>query len=113
MPVTVPHQCACVGLSDAATAKETAVGDLALISFFYLLRVGEYTQKQWKASTHTIQFRLCDIAFKNGDNIIPCNASAADIMGATAATLRLSNQKSGIRGSLIHRSAAGVNTARY
>ena len=69
--------------------------------------MGEYTQKKRKACTRTIQFRICDIAFKNGNTIIARDAPLAVLMGATAATLRLSNQKNGIRGSLIHRSAAG------
>ena len=107
VPVSVPQQCAMAGLSAAATPKDEAIGDLALISFYYLLRVGEYTQKRRKGNTRTIQFRWCDIAFKNGNTIVPRDAPAGDILGATAATLRLSNQKNGIRGSLIHRSATG------
>ena len=107
VPVAVPEQCAMAGLSAAATPKDKAIGDLALISFFYLLRVGEYTQKRRKGNTRTIQFRWCDIAFKNGNTIIPRNAPAAELLKATVATLRLSNQKNGIRGSLVHRSATG------
>ena len=44
--VAVPHQCACIGIQEGATPKETAMGGLCLISFFYLLRVGEYTPKK-------------------------------------------------------------------
>ena len=107
VPVSVPQQCAMAGLSSAATPKDEAIEDLAIVSFYYLLRVGEYTQKRRKGNTRTIQFRWCDIAFKNGNTIVPRDAPAADIFGATAATLRLSNQKNGIRGSLVHRSATG------
>ena len=107
VPVSVPEQCAAVGLSSAATPKDNAVGDLALISFFYLLRVGEYTRKSKKGNTRTIQFRLCDVAFKNGNSIVDRNAPASAIMAATAATLRLSNQKNGVRGSMVHRCATG------
>ena len=92
------------GLSSIASPQEQAIGDLALILFFYLLRVGEYTQKRRKASTRTIQFRYCDIAFNKGNILIPPTAPAALIIEATAATLRLSNQKNGIRGAMIHRS---------
>jgi len=44
--VGVAHQAACIGLVDGATPKETTVGDLTLIAFYYLLRVGEYTKKK-------------------------------------------------------------------
>ena len=45
IPVGVAQQIACIGLMDGATPKETTVGDLTLITFYYLLRVGEYTRK--------------------------------------------------------------------
>ena len=105
VPVGVPNQCVTVGQCSAASPKDQAIGDLVLIAFYYLLRVGEYTQKSKKKKTRTIQFRLRDIAFKNGNVLIPFDAPAAEFLKATAATMRLSNQKNGIRGSLIHRSA--------
>ena len=106
VPVSVPQAVASLGLHSASTPKEQAVGDLTLIAFFYLLRVGEYTQKSKKSNTRTVQFRLCDIAFKKDDTIVPHTASKEDILSATAATLRLSNQKNGMRGSMIHHSKA-------
>ena len=39
--VVVPQQMAMVGMATDATTKEQAVGDLDLITFFYLLRVGD------------------------------------------------------------------------
>ena len=45
VPVGVPNQCVAVGQCSAATAKDAAIGDLVIIAFYYLLRVGEYTQK--------------------------------------------------------------------
>lgn len=50
VPVAIPEQYAIVGLLSAATPKETAIGDLVLISYFYLLRVGEYTKNVEKAT---------------------------------------------------------------
>jgi len=44
VPVSVPNQWAVVGMNSAARPREQAVGDLSLIAFYYLLRVGEYTQ---------------------------------------------------------------------
>ena len=46
IPVAVPEQMGMIGLASDATPKEQAVGDLGLIAFYYLLRVGEYTQKR-------------------------------------------------------------------
>jgi len=87
-----------------ATAKEEAVGDLGLIAFFYLLRVGEYTQKQKLSLTRTIQFRFRDFAFKKSNTIISRDASEVELLEATGATLRLINQKNSVRGAVIHRS---------
>jgi len=96
---------ALVGMATDTTAKEQAVGDLGLIAFFYLLRVGEYTQKRKYPSTRTIQFRFRYFALKKGNTIISRDASEAELMEATGATLRLSDQKNGERDAMIHRSA--------
>ena len=45
-----------------------ALGDLALIAFYYLLRVGEYTVKHQRdrdnrATKQTVQFKLEDLTF--------------------------------------------------
>ena len=104
VPVGVPEQMANVGLLSGATPKEQAMGDFGLIAFYYLLRVGEYTQKRKRAKTRTIQFRFSDIAFKKGNTIIPRDAPIEELLEATGATLRLSNQKNGIRGAMIHQS---------
>jgi len=50
---------------------------------------------------------MCDMVFKCRDTINPRDASKEILMTATAATLRLSNQKNEIRASLIHFSACG------
>ena len=46
VPVVVPQQMVMVGMAKEATPKEQAVGYLGLIAFFYLLHIGEYTQKR-------------------------------------------------------------------
>jgi len=45
------------------------------------------------------------MTFKKGNTIIPQDVSVEDLMQVTGATLRLSNQKNGACGALIHRSA--------
>ena len=56
------------------------MGDLGLIAFFYLLRVGKYTLKRKRPSTCTIQFRFRDITLKKGNTIIPRDASVKELM---------------------------------
>ena len=56
IPVGIAHQVVCIGLVEGATPKETMVGDLTLVAFYYLLQVGEYTRK--KGGIHHEQFSL-------------------------------------------------------
>ena len=50
------------GLS--ATSFERAVGDLMMIAFYYLMRVGEYTIKGKRNETkQTVQFKYEDVTF--------------------------------------------------
>ena len=47
-----------------ATEMVKSVGDCAIIAFYYLLRVGEYTVKQQRNETkQTVQFKLEDAMF--------------------------------------------------
>ena len=69
-------------------------GDLIAMAFYYLLRIGEYTTKtKQKMRTRTRQFCEKDVTLfkvRNGWMCeLPCNASAADVMSADAATLRI------------------------
>ena len=57
-----------LGLQVGASAKDKAVGDLALIAFYYLLRIGEYTVKgSWNESKQTQQFKVGDVTFFKKD----------------------------------------------
>ena len=93
---------------EGSTEAEKAVGDLVLIAYYYLLRVGEYTTKgRRKMKTRTRQFRLKDLTFyrKRSDGLmqaLPANAADKDIMSADAATLKISNQKNGHAGQCVH-----------
>ncbi|KAL7523426.1 hypothetical protein ACHAXR_000173, partial [Thalassiosira sp. AJA248-18] len=99
------------GHREGSSPYQQAVGDLSLIAFYYLLRVGEYTSKaRRKKRTRTRQFRAKDVTFfrrnKQGDLVaLPRNASDADIMTADAATLTISNQKNGHAGACVHHEA--------
>ena len=92
--------------------QQQAIGDLVLIAYYYLLRVGEYTTKirRRRKRTRTRQFRARDVTFfrynKFGDLApLPRNAPASEILTADAATLRISNQKNGHAGACVHHEA--------
>ncbi len=79
------------GLSSSTLGQ--AVGDLTLIAFYYLLRVGEYTVKgTCNESKRTVQFKLEDITFfcrnEQGQlRCLPCNAPFEHLLKADGATL--------------------------
>ena len=77
-----------------------AVGDLVLIAFYFLLRVGEYTTKGKadKKTKQTDQFKMGDVTFFKKDKRgrllkLPNNATDEDILTANGVTLHLGNQK--------------------
>ena len=60
----VPEAIATLGQQPGATELIKAVGDLALIAFYFLLRVGEYTTKATRNnSKQTEEFEMEDITF--------------------------------------------------
>ena len=66
--VDIPEYIASLGNNITATELDRAVGDLTLIAFYYLLRVGEYTTKAKRpGSKQTIQCKLEDITFFGHD----------------------------------------------
>jgi len=110
--IDIPEFLSAVG---AATTNELdkAIGDLVLIAFYYLLRVGEYTVKERRNSTkQTVQFRLQDVTFfKRNDKgrlrQLSRFAARKDIITADSATLKLDNQKNGWKGVCVHQEANG------
>jgi hypothetical protein len=108
----VPEHLCKVGNLMGASPLEAAVGDLTLIAFYYLLRVGEYTCKGTRnSSKQTVQFKLEDVTFFHSHNgslqQLPRNTSAELIMSAHSATLKLDNQKNGWNGICIHQEHNG------
>jgi hypothetical protein len=109
----IPEYLVQLGLHPAASAHETAVGDLALIAFYYLLRIGEYTVKGTRnESKQTQQFKMADVTFFKRDHTgalrqLPRQAASDLIMSADSATLKLDNQKNGWHGVCIHHESNG------
>ena len=93
--------------------KQKAVGQLCLIAFFYLLRVGEYTAPRFvttaggqkKAATRTKQFRVGDVGLWKNKQHLPKTKDLEAMLAADAATLKISNQKNGRMGQTIHQEA--------
>ena len=109
----VPEFMASLGTMPDATQLDKAIGDLGLIAFYYLLRVGEYTCKAARNDTkQTVQFKMEDITFfkrnRAGElRCLPRNAPDALISSADGATLKLDNQKNGWKGACIFQEANG------
>ena len=109
--VDVPEWLVQTALKSTATECDKAVADLTMIAFYYLLRVGEYTNKgrgqQDASTTQTQQFKLKDIALFGTNSLgklyrISPNAREFEIMNATCATMKLDNQKNGWKGVCIN-----------
>lgn len=106
IPMAVLKQIACMGLTTTPSLKDTAVGDLLLFAFFYILYVGKYTHTQRVNLTHApSNLRMYNMAFKCGETFVRRDAYEQELATATAVTPWLSNQVNMIRGSPIHRSS--------
>lgn len=104
VPLVVPRHLVLKG--SIGTEKQKAVGDLALIAFYYLLRVGEYTYHKKSEKRRTKQFRVSDVALWAGNTRLnPALPLQYLYTHCTAATLSISNQKNGKRSQVIHQEA--------
>ena len=109
----VPEYIATLGTLATATPLDQAIGDLALIAYYYLLRIGEYTCKPTRNETkQTIQFKMEDLTFfkRTRKGELRCiTRSAPDwvIASADGATLKLDNQKNGWKGVCVFQEANG------
>jgi hypothetical protein len=109
----VPKLLVEIGYGKDETMHSKAISDLALIAFYYLLQIGEYTVKGKRNNTkQMVQFKLEDIRFckKNKVGILVClptNAPHSLILTANSATFKLDNQKNGWKGICVHQEANG------
>jgi hypothetical protein len=82
-----------------ASPREAATAHLIVMAFYFLLRVGKYTLPPDHRTTHTMQFRICNIRFWQGQTLLPPTSDAAVLAaGASSVTLIMDNQKNGQRG---------------
>ncbi len=86
-----------------------AVGEMTLVAFYFLLRVGEYTH-HGNGQRRTQQFRLQDIRFFTKDRAIPLEQLHQDKDQVALVALTIDNQKNGRRGEVLsHHALAGDN----
>jgi hypothetical protein len=107
VPVTVPLQMAEEAYL-TGTALHQTIADLALLGFFYLLRVGEYTRPRvvtrngkTVSATRTKQFRVKDVGFFKNGVILPRRSRLDILITADQGTLKITNQKNGRMGETI------------
>ena len=115
VPISVPEYCCTTGLA-AKDPKLQAIGDLPIIAFYYLLRVGEYTQPRYiivngkqRRATRTVQFRIGDIGFFKDNAQLPRNSPLPLLLTADQCTLKITNQKNGRMGETINHHAIKDN----
>jgi hypothetical protein len=109
----VPEFFVKVGLAPESRKIDCAVGDLTLIAFYYLLRIGEYTTKGARNnSKQTEEFKMGDIMFfakdLNGNlRCLPRDALDDLIAVAEGATMKLDNQKNRWKGVCVYQETNG------
>jgi hypothetical protein len=114
VPIAVPTQ-ALKTAQASPCPKRQAIGDLCIIAFFYLLRVGEYTKPKFVTidgqrtrATRTVQFSIKNIGFFKNNCILPRTSNIESLIGADSCTLKITNQKNGRMGQTIHHHATGA-----
>jgi hypothetical protein len=90
----------------AATQRMRVVGDLIVLAFFFLLRIGEYTKSS--GDRRTIPLRRQDIRLWRGTQIMPHGQPLDVLLTATGVTVHLENQKNGNKNAVLHHYSSGV-----
>jgi hypothetical protein len=112
----VPEFLVNLGLSPEARKLDQSIGNLTMIAFYYLLRIGKYTTKGARNnSKQTQEFKLGDITFFAKDKqgnlcCLPRDAPSEQIEAADGATMKLDNQKNGWKGVCVYQEANGDPT---
>jgi hypothetical protein len=116
VPISVANAVFHAGLSHTSQQIKS-IGSLALIAFYYLLRVGEYTQPRFVfrngskiRATRTKQFVVDNVGFFKEDRLLARSSSLEELLTATSATLKITNQKNGRMGETIHQQALASET---
>jgi len=109
VPVDVPNH-VFLATRTGRNSKEKAIGELTLIAFYFLLRVGEYTY-HGTGKRRTQQFRLGDIKFFTANTMVPLEQLKQHAQGITLVSMTIDNQKNGQRGQTLSHHAVNTDTA--
>jgi hypothetical protein len=110
LPVTVPLHMAETAYNplNSTNIENKTIADLAIIAFFYLLRVGEYTAPRFVnrngrtvRATRTVQFTVGNIGFFKKNKILSRHSPLETLLTADQCTLKITNQKNGRMGETI------------
>ena len=108
VPIAVPNLSYEAGMKNGSP-REQSIGCLTLIAFYFLLRVGEYTQPKFVyrrgekiRATRTKQFNVGNVGFFKDGRILPRNSPIDILLQSDSATLKITNQKNGRMGETIH-----------
>ncbi len=96
MEADVPEFLIQLRLSPEARKLDHAIGDLKMIAFYYLLRIGKYTTKGTHNNSNMGYHLLCKGCCLSQD------ASADLIAEVDGVTMKLDNQKNGWKGVCVY-----------
>ena len=109
LPVAVVIKLYNLSCTPVATPRLKTICNLAIIAFYYLLRVGEYTKPRklkvngkWQCATRTVQFQIKNVGFFHNNHVVSRSAPLTTLLQCTSATLRITNQKNGRMGQTMH-----------
>ncbi len=113
METDVPESLVQLGLSPKARKLDHAIGDLTMIAFYDLLRIGKYTTKGTPNNSKQMEeFKMGDITFfakdKQGNLCCLSRDASADLIAETdGATMKLDKQKNDWKGVCVYQEANG------
>lgn len=89
-----------VNFASSSIRRLHIVGNLIIMAYFFLLRVGEYTPSS--EPRQTVPLRKKDIRLWRNAQLIPNESDLMTLLSADAATICLENQKNGDRMDNVH-----------
>ena len=91
-----------------ASVRLQTTAALIILAYFFLLRVGEYTEsRNTSREKRTIPLRKCDVTMLQGDQRLDRNAPLSTLLTATGCTICLENQKNGVKDQTLYHDASG------
>ena len=90
----------------APNPRLRAAANIIVVAFFFLLRVGEYTDSTDAREKLTVPLRLQDVKLWRNDQLLDHRLPFDELIKADAVTIRLENQKNGFKGAILHHYAS-------